>query len=254
MDYLASSVKQLLNLDLTSAQLNSFRLYAEELAAWNEKFNLTAIKEPKDVEIKHFADSLSCLLALRPNLQPHSASLQGQASPISNLRVIDIGTGAGFPGVPLKIVCPDMKVTLVESVGKKVKFLNHIIEKLELKNVVVIQSRAEEIGQKAEHRERYDWAVARAVAVMPILLEYLLPLVKVGGKVLAQKGESAPAEAQGKDAEKAARILGGTLDQIKQVELPTIVEPRYLVIFNKTAATPNKYPRRAGTPAKESIK
>jgi 16S rRNA (guanine527-N7)-methyltransferase len=239
MDYLAHTVKQLLNLDLTPSQITSFRLYAQELAAWNEKFNLTAIKEPKDVEIKHFADSISCLLAIRPT---------------HGIRLIDVGTGAGFPGVPLKIVCPDIKLTLVESVGKKVKFLNHLIEKLELKNVTVIQSRAEEIGQQAEYRERYDWAVARAVAVMPILLEYLLPLVKVGGKVLAQKGESAPAEAQGKDAEKAARILGGTLDQIKQVELPTIVEPRYLVIFNKTAATPNKYPRRAGTPAKEPIK
>lgn len=242
MEYLAPTVKQLLNLDLTPAQLNSFRLYAQELAAWNEKFNLTAIKEPKDVEIKHFADSLSCLLAIRVS---HTSTA---------IRLIDVGTGAGFPGVPLKIVCPDFKITLVESVGKKVKFLNHLIEKLELKNVIVIQSRAEEIGQQAEHRERYDWAVARAVAVMPILLEYLLPLVKVGGKILAQKGESAPAEAQAKEAEKAARILGGTLDQIKQVELPTIVEPRYLVIFNKTAATPNKYPRRAGTPAKEPIK
>ncbi len=239
MEYLTHTVKQLLNLDLAPAQINSFRLYAQELAAWNEKFNLTAIKEPKDVEIKHFADSISCLLAIRPT---------------HGIRLIDVGTGAGFPGVPLKIVCPDIKLTLVESVGKKVKFLNHLVEKLDLKNVIVIQSRAEEIGQQHEHRERYDWAVARAVAVMPILLEYLLPLVKVGGKVLAQKGESAPAEAQAKDAEKAARILGGTLDQIKQVELPTIVEPRYLVIFNKTAATPNKYPRRAGTPTKEPIR
>jgi 16S rRNA (guanine527-N7)-methyltransferase len=240
MDYLAQAVKHLLNLELTPAQINSFRLYAQELAAWNEKFNLTAIKEPKDVEIKHFADSLSCLLAIR-NTQ-------------HGLRIVDVGSGAGFPGVPLKIVCPDAKITLVESVGKKAKFLNHLVEKLELKNITVIQSRAEEIGHLAEHRERYDWAVARAVAVMPILLEYLLPLVKIGGKVLAQKGETAPAEAQAKDAEKAARILGGTLDQIKQVELPTIVEPRYLVIFNKTAATPNRYPRRAGTPTKEPIR
>src|SRR3990172_9309723 len=146
MDYLTHAVKQLLNLDLTPAQLNSFRLYAQELAAWNEKFNLTAIKEPKDVEIKHFADSLSCLLAIR-------ATQHG-------IRLIDVGTGAGFPGVPLKIVCPDIKLTLVESVGKKVNFLNHLIEKLELKNVIVIQSRAEEIGQQSAHRERYDWAVA----------------------------------------------------------------------------------------------
>ncbi|MBM4423535.1 MAG: hypothetical protein FJ030_09105 [Chloroflexi bacterium] len=141
---------------------------------------------------------------------------------------------------------------MVESVGKKAAFLNHIVGKLELKDVIVIKGRAEEVGRDAARRERYDWAVARAVAEMPTLLEYLLPLVKRGGKALAQKGENAPAETHG--AEKAAGILGGCLAQIIPVELPGVVEPRYLVVFDKVAATPAKYPRRPGTPSKEPLK
>lgn len=254
MDRLSSTVKQLLGFDLTPTQLAAFRTYAAELAEWNEKFNLTAIKSPVDVEIKHFADSLSCLSVIR--------HLQG-ALPTTNVRhsprearerqtLIDVGTGAGFPGLPLKIVCPELKLTLVESVGKKVAFLDHIVSKLELKEVTVIKGRAEEVGQDGAHREKYDWAAARAVAEMPILLEYLLPLVKIGGKALAQKGESAPAETHG--AERAAKILGGSLAQITPVELPGVVEPRYLVIFDKVAATPGKYPRRPGVPSKEPLK
>ncbi|MBI3244549.1 MAG: 16S rRNA (guanine(527)-N(7))-methyltransferase RsmG [Chloroflexi bacterium] len=240
MNRLSSAVKQLLGLDLTPAQLAAFRIYAAELAEWNEKFNLTAIKSPADVEIKHFADSLSCLLAIRNTQYATRASL------------IDIGTGAGFPGLPLKIICPELKLTLVESVGKKVTFLEHVVGRLELKDVMVIKGRAEEVGQDGAHREKYDWAAARAVAEMPILLEYLLPLVKMGGKALAQKGESAPAETHG--AERAAKILGGSLAQITSVELPGVVEPRYLVVFDKVAATPGKYPRRAGVPGKEPLK
>ncbi len=240
MNRLSSAVKQLLGLDLTPAQLAAFRIYAAELAAWNEKFNLTAIKSPADVEIKHFADSLSCLLAIRSTFHAPRFAL------------IDIGTGAGFPGLPLKIVCPELKLTLVESVGKKVSFLEHLVGRLELKDVTVIKGRAEEVGQDGAHREKYDWAAARAVAEMPILLEYLLPLVKIGGRALAQKGESAPAETHG--AERAAKILGGSLAQITPVELPGVVEPRYLVVFDKVAATPGKYPRRAGAPGKEPLR
>ena len=240
MDRLAPAVKQLLGFDLTPAQIAAFRTYAVELAEWNEKFNLTAIKNPADVEIKHFADSLSCLLAFR---NQHASRA---------FRIIDVGTGAGFPGIPLKIVCPEMRLTLAESVGKKVAFLEHVVGKLGLKEVVVLKARAEEIGQNAAHRERYDWAVARAVAELPTLLEYLLPLAKVGGKVLAQKGENAAAEAHG--AEKAARILGGTLERVTPVELPGVAECRYLVVFNKTAATPAKYPRRPGVPGKEPLR
>ncbi len=240
MDHLAPAVKQLLGFDLTPAQIAAFRTYAAELAEWNEKFNLTAIKSPADVEIKHFADSLSCLLAFR---NQHASRA---------FRMVDIGTGAGFPGIPLKIVCPEMKLTLVESVGKKVTFLEHVVNKLELKDVTALKARGEEVGRDAAHRECYDWAVARAVAELPTLLELLLPLVKVGGKVLAQKGENAPAEAQG--AEKAARILGGTLERVTPVELPGVAGCRYLVVFVKTAATPAKYPRRPGVPGKEPLR
>ncbi len=240
MDHLAPAVKQLLGFDLTPAQIAAFRTYAAELAEWNEKFNLTAIKSPADVEIKHFADSLSCLLAFR---NQHAARA---------FRMVDVGTGAGFPGIPLKIVCPEMKLTLVESVGKKVTFLEHVVNKLELKDVAALKARGEEVGRDAAHRECYDWAVARAVAELPTLLELLLPLVKVGGKVLAQKGENAPAEAQG--AEKAAGILGGTLERVTPVELPGVAGCRYLVVFDKTAATPAKYPRRPGVPGKEPLR
>jgi 16S rRNA (guanine527-N7)-methyltransferase len=240
MNRLSSAVKQLFGLDLTPAQLAAFRTYAAELAEWNEKFNLTAIKSPADVEIKHFADSLSCLSVIR------------QTSNVKRQSLIDVGTGAGFPGLPLKIVCPELKLTLVESVGKKVAFLEYIVGRLELKEVTVIKGRAEEVGQDGAHREKYDWAAARAVAELPILLEYLLPLVKIGGKALAQKGESAPVETHG--AERAAKILGGCLAHITPVELPGVVEPRYLVVFDKVAATPGKYPRRAGVPSKEPLR
>jgi 16S rRNA (guanine527-N7)-methyltransferase len=237
MERLIAAVKQILNVELTPGQVGAFRTYAAELAEWNEKFNLTAIRTPAEVEIKHFADSLSCLLVMR--------------NPTLSGRLIDVGTGAGFPGVPLKIMYPELKLTLVESVGKKVTFLEHLVGKLGLKDVRVLQKRAEELGQETGQRETYDWAVARAVAETRTLLEYLLPLVKKGGKVLAQKGESAPAEAQA--AEHAAKILGGSLERIVPVELPGVVEPRYLVVFSKVSATPQRYPRRTGLPGKEPL-
>lgn len=240
MERLISGARQLLGLELTPAQVSAFRLYAAELAEWNQKFNLTAIKNPAEVEIKHFLDSLSCLPAIRAGRTPSPFSL------------IDIGSGAGFPGIPLKIVCPEMRLTLVESVGKKVAFLEHIAAKLGLKEVSLFKARAEELGREAAHREKYDWAVARAVAEMRTLLEYLLPLVKLGGKALAQKGENAPAETHG--AEHAAQVLGGCLAQIMPVELPGVVEQRFLVVFDKVAATPGRYPRRPGTPSKEPLK
>jgi 16S rRNA (guanine527-N7)-methyltransferase len=153
--------------------------------------------------------------------------------------------------LPIKIIYPEMRLTLVESVGKKVTFLNHMVETLGLKNVQVINGRAEEVGRDAAHREQYEWAAARAVAEMRTLLEYLLPLVHVGGKVLAQKGESALTEARA--AERAAKLLGGQLEQIRPVELPGLPDKRYLVVFNKVSAISNKYPRRTGLPSKEPL-
>jgi 16S rRNA (guanine527-N7)-methyltransferase len=166
-------------------------------------------------------------------------------------RVIDIGTGAGFPGLPLKIVSPNMHLTLVESVGKKTDFCRHIVQQLGLEGVQVVQERAETVGHTPAHRQQYDWALARAVAVLPVLAEYLLPLVRIGGAMLAMKGESAPAEAH--NAEHALRVLGGRLSKLIPVTLPGVVEEHYLVVVNKVAATPDMYPRRVGLPAKRPL-
>ncbi len=233
---LAGDVFSHCGIHLTSSQVKLFTTYESELLTWNEKFNLTAIRDPEGIRTKHFLDSLSILVELKTP---------------APLRLIDVGTGAGFPGIPLKILLPSMHLTLVESVGKKASFCRHIAELLQLDNVEVITARAEDLGQNPLYREKFDWAVARAVASMPVLAEYLLPLVRIGGAILAQKGESAHTEVQ--SAEKAIRILGGTLRKIASVTLPGIAEERFLVIMDKKAATPPQYPRRAGLPQKKPL-
>jgi len=236
MEKLAHDAQALFNVHITGRQVMALITYEKELIEWNQKFNLTAIRDTESIRTKHFLDSFSCVLAWK-------------ASPPNHL--IDIGTGAGFPGIPLKILYPSMKLTLVESVGKKAMFCQHIVRVLGLEYVNVIQARAEDLGQKAEHRENYDWAVARAVANLNVLSEYLVPLVKVGGMALAQKGESGPAEAQ--SAERAMELLGGKLKQLIPVNLPGVVEDRYLVVVEKVAATPPKYPRKPGIPMKQPL-
>ncbi len=168
-----------------------------------------------------------------------------------NDRLIDVGTGAGFPGIPLKVIYPKLNLTLVESVGKKIDFCQHMVDKLHLENVAVIKDRVEEIGQDDAHRERYDWAVARAVAIMPILVEYLLPLIRVGGQMIAMKGETGPAETHA--AESALGKLGGRVKQVQKIELPGVVEERYLITIEKVAATPVRFPRRTGIPKKRPL-
>ncbi len=237
MEKLAQDAFNLLGIRLTARQLACFERYECELLAWNEKFNLTAIRDVEGIRTKHFLDSLTCTLAWRDK------------PPVS---LIDVGTGAGFPGIPLKILYPAMKLTLVESVGKKADFCRHVVEMLGLEKVEVLQARAEEVGHRQEHRERYDWAVARAVAHLQILVEYLLPLVRVGGGMVAQKGESGPAEAQA--SERAARLLGGQIRQLIPVNLPGVADDRYLVVIDKRAATPPNYPRRVGVPSKSPLK
>lgn len=236
MKELTKEFFELTGTHLTAKQIADLKVYDQELAGWNAIHNLTAIRDPEQVRVKHFLDSLSACLAMR------GTSVE---------RVIDVGTGAGFPGLPLKILYPQMHLTLVESIGKKTAFCKHLVEKLELDGVDVIQIRAEELGQISIHREQYDWALARAVAVMPVLLEYLLPLVRVGGQVLAMKGESGPAEAQ--SAENAARLLGGHLRQLIPLTLPGVAEERYLIVVDKVAITPARYPRRTGIPAKRPL-
>jgi 16S rRNA (guanine527-N7)-methyltransferase len=236
MDKLAQRAQELFHIHLTSRQVMALITYERELLDWNRKFNLTALRDAESIRTKHFLDSFSCVLAWGAN-PPH--------------HLIDVGTGAGFPGVPLKILYPGMKLTLVESVGKKAMFCEHITRLLGLDGVEVIHDRAEQVGCSPRHREQHDWAVARAVANMSVLSEYLLPLVKVGGTMLAQKGESGPAETQA--AEKAIRLLGGKLRQVIPVNLPGVVDDRYLILLDKFATTPPKYPRKPGLPLKHPL-
>jgi 16S rRNA (guanine527-N7)-methyltransferase len=236
MEKLKQDALSLFGLRLTAQQVGALQTYEQELLTWNARFNLTAIRDSEAIHAKHFLDSFSCLQVLKE---------------LTCTRMIDIGTGAGFPGIPLKIILPKMRLTLVESVGKKADFCRHVVETLKLEGVTVLTGRAEEVGQMLEHRQQYDWAVARAVAVMPVLAEYLLPLVRVGGRVLAQKGETGPAETQ--TAEHAIRVLGGRLRQLVRVTLPGVADERYLVVIDKIAATPPQFPRRVGLPAKKPI-
>jgi len=236
MEKLVREAQELFNVHITGRQVMALITYEKELMEWNQKFNLTAIRDSESIRTKHFLDSFSCVLAWNAN-PPNS--------------LIDVGTGAGFPGLALKILYPNLKLTVVDSVGKKAMFCQHIISTLGLGGVSVIQSRAEDLGQNKNHRESYDWAVARAVANLNVLSEYLLPLVKVGGTMLAQKGETAQAEA--KSAGKAMKLLGGKLRELIPVKLPGVEDARYLVVVDKIAATPPNYPRKAGVPAKQAL-
>ena len=233
MEKLVHDAVALFDLHLTQQQITALLRYETELIEWNQKFNLTAIRDVESIRTKHFLDSFSCELAWKGFPPNH---------------LIDVGTGAGFPGIPLKLIHPHLKLTLVESVRKKAMFCHHIVDVLGLDNVNIIHARAEDLGQDANHREKYDWAVARAVANLNVLSEYLLPLIEIGGSMLAQKGAGAPAEAQ--SAEGAMKLLGGKLRQLIPVNLPNAADERYLVVVEKVAATPAKYPRKAGVAAK----
>jgi 16S rRNA (guanine527-N7)-methyltransferase len=236
MEKLIQELRSLFGVNLSPHQASSLMQYEHLLIEWNNKFNLTAIRESEGIRTKHFLDSLSCMSAWKEN--PPS-------------RLIDIGTGAGFPGIPLKIVLPKLHLTLVESVGKKADFCKFVAKALDLDRVEVVQARAEELGQSTHYREKYDWAVARSVAALPALVEYLLPLVRVGGAALAQKGENGISEAQ--QAENACKILGGHLRQLRPVSLPGVVEERFLIIIDKIAPTPPQFPRRVGIPVKSPL-
>ena len=236
MEKLVDDALALFDLHLTQQQITALLRYETELIEWNQKFNLTAIRDVESIRTKHFLDSFSCALAWKGFPPNH---------------LIDVGTGAGFPGIPLKLIHPHLKLTLVESVRKKAMFCQHIVDVLGLDNVNIIHARAEDLGQDAKHREKYDWAVARAVANLNVLSEYLLPLIEIGGSMLAQKGAGAPAEAQ--SAEGAMKLLGGKLRQLIPVNLPNAADERYLVVVEKVAATPAKYPRKAGVAAKTPL-
>ena len=258
MELLSDGARRL-GLTLGPKRVAMFERYYRELAAWNQRFNLTAITACEQVQAKHFLDSLTCLLALPSTRRPGPLRRSSEEIPDTvplqlsegPLWVIDVGSGAGFPGLPIKIMLPEAKVTLVESVGKKVGFLRHMIQVLELDHIEVLATRAELAAHLPEHRERYDLAVARAVAHLSVLAEYCLPFCRLGGRMVAPKGEDAPAEVIA--SRPALLELGGVAAPIKSLSIPRTDTERYLVVVDKLSSTPGGYPRRVGVPAKHPL-
>ncbi len=250
MEILRQGAREL-GLSLGPRHLEQFETYYRELTAWNERFNLTAITGYQEVQRRHFLDSLCCLLAFPQagagDTIPDTVPVQRGGT---GLRCVDVGTGAGLPGLPLKILLPDMRLTLIESVGKKVTFLKHIVRELGLTGVDIVQGRAEEIARQEAHREAYDIVLARAVAHLAVLAEYCLPLARVGGRLIAPKGEDAVAEM--KEAEGAIALLGGRVVGVKPLMLADWSD-HYLVVIDKVNPTPERYPRRTGIPAKRPL-
>jgi 16S rRNA (guanine527-N7)-methyltransferase len=226
-----------LNIEATHEAIEKFELLKGLLLEWNEKINLTAITDLDEVDIKHFVDSATCLST-------------GYIK--DGLDIIDVGTGAGFPGVPLKILNESLNLTLLDSLNKRIKYLDEVVNKLDLKNVTLVHSRAEDGGASKLYREKYDIALSRAVAAMNVLCEYCLPFVKKGGYFICQKGPSYQEELD--HAAKAIEVLGGKLKEVKSYKLPNSEITHYIIIIEKIKETPTKYPRKAGKPAAEPIK
>lgn len=233
---LSEMAADLFGLELTGAQDAQFDRYAALLAEWNQRMNITTIIEPDAVRVRHFLDSLSIVTVMGFD---------------AGDKLMDVGTGGGFPGLPLAIAFPDVQVTLMDSTQKKLTFLQAVIDDLGLTNVKTLHSRAEDAGQDAAHRGQYDVVTARAVALLPTLLEYLLPLAKVGGFCIAMKGESAERELA--DAKRALFVLKGEAKPLAPVHLPDSDNTHYLVTVEKLEPTPRPYPRQSGTPKKKPI-
>jgi 16S rRNA (guanine527-N7)-methyltransferase len=232
-----------LGVPLGPEPLAAFARYRDELIAGNAWVNLTSIVEPAAVETRHFLDSLTCATPL--------LARWGPATPVLPLRCLDVGSGGGFPGVPLKLALPQLRITLLESTGKKVAFLEYLIATLGLSGVDVIAERAETLAHVPAHRESYDAVFARALAPLPALLELTLPFLRVGGLLVAQRRGDLAAEIAA--AAFACQMLGGGPAQIVPVTLPALADGRALVVVEKTAATPAAYPRRPGVPAKHPL-
>ncbi len=235
LDSFQKDLKEL-NISLSEKQIQQFMTYYELLIEWNQVMNLTAITDFDEVLKKHFVDSLSLVKAY---------------DTASNVSVIDIGTGAGFPGIPLKIAFPNLKVTLLDSLNKRVNFLQTVIDKLELEEIDAIHGRAEDFAKKGKLREQYDLCVSRAVANLSTLSEYCLPYVKIGGKFISYKSEKISEERE--HAKNAITLLGGKIEEPIEFIIPNSDIYRNLFVIRKYKETPNKYPRKAGLPAKEPL-
>ena len=223
-----------LGINLSEIQLKQFYNYINLLIEWNEKINLTAITEPDEVILKHFVDSLTIAKYIP-----------------DGTKIVDVGTGAGFPGIPLKIYRQDIEITLLDSLQKRINFLNEVIRELNLEKIETVHSRVEDFGKDKMYREKFDIATSRAVANLSTLSEYLLPLVKVGGKVISMKGSLIEEELE--HSKNAIKILGGKVEKVDEFDLPNSDISRNIVLINKIKETPNKYPRKAGEPSKKPL-
>ena len=231
--------KMIINVDklgitLSEIQLKQFYNYMNLLIEWNKKINLTAITEPNEIILKHFVDSLTISKYIS-----------------DGTRVVDVGTGAGFPGIPLKIYRQDIEITLLDSLQKRINFLDEVIRELNLEKIETIHSRVEDFGKDKRYREKFDIATSRAVANLATLSEFLLPLVKVGGKVISMKGSLIEEELE--NSKNAIKILGGKIEKVDEFNLPNSDISRNIVLIDKIKETPNKYPRKAGEPSKKPL-
>lgn len=220
---------------LTEQQLNQFGRYHDRLIEWNEKINLTAITEEREVVIKHFIDSISVMRYLPEGIRT----------------LIDVGTGAGFPGIPLKIVQKNLKVTLLDSLEKRIRFLEAVLAENQLSDTQAIHGRAEDFAREKSHREHYDIGIARAVASLPVLCEYILPFVRIGGFFIAMKGSEVQKELD--EAGKAISILGGAIKKVDHFLLPFDPMERHIILIEKIRQTPTQYPRKSGKPTKSPL-
>ena len=231
-----------ISVPLSAEEIHAFQIYASMLKEKNKVMNLTAVDDDKGIAMKHFIDSLT--------LCPYIREEESKSGKGKKLTFIDVGTGAGFPGLPVKISCPELSVTLMDSLEKRLKFLNEVITALDLKDCSTVHSRAEDAGRNKKFREKYDIVTARAVARLSVLAEYCLPLVKIGGVFLAMKSHSDEEETE---AGKAIALLGGTIEKTDTFKLPGTDMERTIIVVRKIRPTPARFPRKAGTPSKTPI-
>ena len=230
---------QKMGINLHEEQIKKFSRYLELLVQWNQKINLTSLKTPQEIIIKHFLDSISCIKIINKYIR------------IEGIHIIDVGTGAGFPGIPIKIVCPSISLSLLEARKKKTIFLEKITKEINFQKVEILNGRAETFGKCPDYRQKYDIVLSRALAFLSTLSEYCLPLVRVGGLFVAQKGRSYREEIN--KALKAVQFLGGELIGVESVRIPFINQERHLLIIKKIKDTPSEYPRREGIPQKRPL-